>query len=189
MLIADRVKEFRRIPAGAIRPNPKNWRSHPQGQRDAIKAALAEIGFAGAALVRELDDGTYMLLDGHARLDELPDDYEVPCLVLDLDESEADKLLLTYDAIGGMADADRERLDALLRDVKTGSPALQEMLAALAEKHKLVPGDEKGSPSPPDESNYQQQFGVIVLCDSEQSQKSVYEELAASGYNCKVVTT
>ena len=31
MQIRDRVKELRRVKAGQLRPNPKNWRTHPQG--------------------------------------------------------------------------------------------------------------------------------------------------------------
>lgn len=46
-LIRDRVKEFRRIPANELIPNPKNWRTHPEDQRKALRGVLAEVGFAG----------------------------------------------------------------------------------------------------------------------------------------------
>ena len=65
MQIRDRVKELRRVKAGLLRPNPKNWRTHPQAQQDALRGVLAEIGYAGALLARELPDGTLELLDGH----------------------------------------------------------------------------------------------------------------------------
>ena len=65
MNIRDRVKELRRVPASQLRPSPKNWRTHPKEQADALRGLLAEVGFAGAALARELPDGSLELIDGH----------------------------------------------------------------------------------------------------------------------------
>ena len=132
MKIRDRIKELRRVKASELIPNPKNWRTHPIAQQDALKGILAEVGFAGAVLARELDDGTLMLIDGHMRA-ETTHDQEIPVLILDVDEAESDKLLATFDPIAAMAESDAHALDALLRNVDTGSEALQKMLAELAE--------------------------------------------------------
>ena len=132
MKIRDRIKELRRVKASELIPNPKNWRTHPVAQQDALKGILAEVGFAGAVLARELDDGTLMLIDGHMRA-EATTDQEIPVLILDVDEAESDKLLATFDPIAAMAESDPHALDALLRNVDTGSEALQKMLAELAD--------------------------------------------------------
>ena len=132
MKIRDRIKELRRVKASELIPNPKNWRTHPIAQQDALKGILAEVGFAGAVLARELDDGSLMLIDGHMRA-ETTHDQEIPVLILDVDEAESDKLLATFDPIAAMAESDPHALDALLRNVDTGSEALQKMLAELAE--------------------------------------------------------
>lgn len=132
MKIRDRIKELRRVKASELIPNPKNWRTHPIAQQDALKGILAEVGFAGAVLARELDDGTLMLIDGHMRA-ETTHDQEIPVLILDVDEAESDKLLATFDPIAAMAESDPHALDALLRNVDTGSEALQKMLAELAD--------------------------------------------------------
>lgn len=132
MKIRDRIKELRRVKASELIPNPKNWRTHPIAQQDALKGILAEVGFAGAVLTRELDDGTLMLIDGHMRA-EATIDQEIPVLILDVDEAESDKLLATFDPIAAMAESDPHALDALLRNVDTGSEALQKMLAKLAD--------------------------------------------------------
>ena len=132
MKIRDRIKELRRVKASELIPNPKNWRTHPIAQQDALKGILAEVGFAGAVLARELDDGTLMLIDGHMRA-EATTDQEIPVLILDVDEAESDKLLATFDPIAAMAESDAHALDALLRNVDTGSESLQKMLADLAE--------------------------------------------------------
>ncbi|MGV9003940.1 hypothetical protein [Flavobacterium sp.] len=39
------------------------------------------------------------------------------------------------------------------------------------------------------EFNYKPQYGVIVICESEDEQKAVFEELQKSGKKLKVVTT
>ena len=137
MKIRDRIKELRRVKASELHPNPRNWRTHPKQQLDAIRGILAEVGFAGAELARELPDGSLQLIDGHARA-EIAGDAEVPVLVLDVTESEADKILATYDPIGAMAEADAVRLEELLRDVQTGNEALADMLAELAEDNGIL---------------------------------------------------
>lgn len=37
--------------------------------------------------------------------------------------------------------------------------------------------------------NYQEQYGVIVMCDNEEQQEKIYNELLEHGYTCKVVAT
>ena len=133
-------------------PNPKNWRTHPIAQQDALKGILAEVGFAGAVLARELDDGSLMLIDGHMRA-ETTSNQEIPVLVLDVTEAESDKLLATFDPIAALAESDAAALDSLLRNVDTGSEALQKMLADLAEDAGLYVDDkevvEDEVPEPP----------------------------------------
>ena len=131
MKIRDRIKEFRRIKASEILPNPKNWRTHPKAQKDALKGLLAEIGFAGAVLARETPNGL-MLIDGHLRT-ETASDAEIPVLILDVDENEAEKILLTFDPISAMANADAVALDKLLREVQTSNESVANMLTELAE--------------------------------------------------------
>jgi hypothetical protein len=138
MQIRDRIKELRRVRAKVLRPNPRNWRTHSAAQRDALRGVLAEIGYADALLARECQDGGLVLLDGHLRAETTPDS-EVPVLVLDLDEAEADKLLATLDPLAAMAGADKEQLDSLLREVQTDNDAVQRLLDELSadtlEKH------------------------------------------------------
>jgi len=142
MKIRDRIRELRRVPASELRPNPKNWRTHPQAQADALRGVLAEVGIADAVLARELDDGTLMLLDGHLRVETMGDQI-LPVLVLDVDEAEGDKVLATLDPLAAMAEADAVKLDAILREVDTGSPELQQMLADLADDAGLYQDEAK----------------------------------------------
>src|SRR5216684_526131 len=121
--IRDRIKELRRVKAYKLIPNPRNWRVHPKAQVDALRGLLAEVGYADALLARETGDGRLMLIDGHLRA-ETTKNAMVPVLVLDVTESEADKLLLTLDPLAAMALADQEQVRALLETVRTDSQAV-----------------------------------------------------------------
>jgi DNA modification methylase len=140
--IRDRIRELRRVPASELRPNPKNWRTHPQAQADALRGVLAEVGIADAVLARELEDGSLMLLDGHLRVETMGDQV-LPVLVLDVNEAEGDKVLATLDPLAAMAESDAAKLDAILREVDTGSPELQQMLSDLAEEAGLYQDENK----------------------------------------------
>lgn len=142
MQIRDRVRELRRVKAGELTPNPKNWRTHPKAQADALRGILAEVGYADALLARELEDGSLILVDGHLRAETTPEQ-EVPVLVLDINEAEADKLLLSLDPLAALAETNAVALDALLREVDTGSEGLQQMYADLAEAAELYQADHK----------------------------------------------
>lgn len=145
MSIRDRVKGFKRVCASELRHHERNWRTHPESQISALNGILSEVGFAGAVIARELHDGTLQLIDGHARAN-VAGDSEIPVLILDVDEKEADKILATFDPIGAMAGSDAVRLDELLRNVDTGSEALQEMLADVAEAADLYDVSEAEPP-------------------------------------------
>lgn len=142
MHIRDRIIDFRRVKASELRPSPRNWRSHPQAQQDALRGILAEVGYVDALLARPLPDGTLELVDGHLRAETTPE-MEVPVLVCDLDDAEAAKVLATFDPLSAMAESNAVMLDSLLRDVDTGSAALQEMLARLAEEAGLYKGPQE----------------------------------------------
>ncbi len=129
--IQDRIRELRRISARDLLPNPKNWRRHPKAQSDALRALLAEIGYADALLARELPDGRFMLIDGHLRAETTPDAV-VPVLILDVSDAEADKILMTLDPLAALAEPDTERVKALLQTVRTDSSAVEELLRRTA---------------------------------------------------------
>lgn len=181
MQIRDRVKEFRRVPASELRPNPKNWRTHPQSQQDALRGILAEVGMADACLARELEDGSLMLIDGHLRA-ETAADSDVPVLVLDVTEAEADKLLATLDPLAAMASSDADKLEELLRSVSTSSDALQRMIDATASSVGLYEESEQLDPVEAKEADTERDYGAsairqIVLVFDQVQYEAVMEAL------------
>jgi hypothetical protein len=184
MQIRDRIKELRRVRATDLRPNPRNWRLHPPEQQDALRGLLAEVGYAGALLARELDDGTLMLIDGHLRAETTPDAV-VPVLILDVDETEADKILLTHDPIASMATVSAENLQELLAEVQTESAAVRSMLDTLT---PTAPDFAGGSTAAQTEFTVPESYQVVVECRDEADQESIYERMRAEGYRCRVLT-
>ncbi len=187
MQIRDRVKELRRVKAGLLRPNPKNWRTHPQAQQDALRGVLAEIGYAGALLARELPDGTLELLDGHLRAETTPE-MEVPVLVVDLDDQEAAKLLALHDPLAGMAEANQEALAELLAEVETDSDALQGLLDRMVADAQPPADAETTTVAAPAEVDVPECFQVVVECDGEDQQQEVFERLSGEGFKCRLLT-
>ncbi|MCA9247354.1 MAG: hypothetical protein KDA42_09575 [Planctomycetales bacterium] len=185
MQVRDRIKELRRVPARDLRPNARNWRMHPEAQRNALRGVLAEIGLADALLVRELPNGVLELIDGHLRAETLPDQH-VPVLVLDVDEADANKILATLDPLAAMAEANAERLDDLLKNCELKNEAVQQLC------HRLIQSEEVDASPPPSAAgppcDIPATYQVIVECQDEDEQQEVYEQLASQGRRCRVLT-
>jgi ParB-like chromosome segregation protein Spo0J len=135
-VIRDRIVKLVRVPANELQAHPKNYRLHSGTQLDAIKATLSEIGFAGAELGRELPSGQIQIIDGHARA-RVAGESVVPVLILDLNDSETDKLLATYDPIGAMADTNRDLLASLTENLDTNSAEFDSLIADIRAQHGL----------------------------------------------------
>ena len=116
MKIRDRIKSIETVKASELLPNPKNWRTHPEQQQDAMRGAFAELGNLDVLRVVERDGG-YMLIDGHLRTDLLGDN-TVRVAVLDLNPEEADKALLSFDPISALAEKDDEILKSLMDEAQ-----------------------------------------------------------------------
>jgi len=168
MQIRDRIKELRRVKASDLIPNPKNWRTHPVAQQDALRGVLAEVGYADALLARETAEGL-MLVDGHLRAETTPDS-EVPVLVLDINEEEADMMLATLDPLAAMAEADGESLKMLTETLEVESVAVREMLQGLLQKDNDSSGGTKPSREVLVDQAIQlkpQREYIVVVCDSD----------------------
>ena len=100
-----------------------------------MRGVLEDIGFADAMIARETPDGLE-LIDGHLR-QEVMGDQPVPVLIVDVTEEEADKMLLTYDPLAMMAQADQDQLLNLLHDTQFADKAVNDMLEALANGERL----------------------------------------------------
>ncbi|NQT39832.1 MAG: ParB N-terminal domain-containing protein [Planctomycetes bacterium] len=186
MNIRDRIKELRRVKAGELRPHPKNWRTHPESQQDALRGVLAEIGYADALIARELPDGSLQLIDGHLRAQITPE-MEVPVLVVDLDDDETAKLLVLLDPLASLAETDAALLSELVAQVETENEAVGAVLERmLAELEPSLAGE---PPFPePREVEIPEAFQVVVECADEDQQQTVFERMTGEGFQCRLLT-
>lgn len=196
MKIRDRITELRRVPANQLKPNPRNWRTHPAQQRNVMRGLLAEIGYADALLARVLGDGSLELIDGHLRAETTPDAL-VPVLVLDVSEEEAHKILLSIDPVAGMAETASDELESLLAEVEFQNGAtrrmVEELLAtpeqALDESANTIHSEGADLTAQTSrEIDIPEFYQVVVECHDEADQHRVYEQMRAAGYRCRVLT-
>ena len=129
MTYRNRIQGLKTVKASQLVANPANWRIHPQQQREVLAGVLQDVGYVDAIKVVERD-GKYMILDGHLRADLSGDD-DVPVLVLELEEQEANLILTTFDAITGMAETDQVALDSLAHELNLDQSSVSEFLASL----------------------------------------------------------
>lgn len=120
--------------------NPKNFRRHPKHQQEALRGVLNEVGWVQDVIVNRT---TGRLVDGHLRVELALRDgaATVPVKYVELSEAEEALILATFDPISALATADREQLDALLREVSTGEAGVQQMLADLAQREGIMAPD------------------------------------------------
>ena len=188
--IRDRIKEFRRVKASELLANPRNWRTHPKAQQEALRGILAEVGYAGALLARELPDGTLELIDGHLRVETTPDQ-QVPVLILDVDQDEANKLLTVLDPLGAMAEANKEALGQLLLEAQTDDPGLQAMLDDMAKEAGIDifgAGAGSGEGDGAEDQPVDDSWNLVVVCKDEADQQALCERLTKEGRQCRPLT-
>ena len=109
----NRIKELRWVKPEDLRDDTRNWRRHPQAQRDAMQAMLDSVGIVDAVIARETPDGL-VLIDGHLRKGMI--DEPIPVLIVDLDEEESGQVLATLDPLTSMAEANIDALRNLVAD-------------------------------------------------------------------------
>ena len=133
--------ESRIVGHGEVAPaelvaNPRNWRTHPKAQQDALAGVLDEVGWVQDVIVNKRSG---YLVDGHARvaLAAKRGEASVPVVYVDLSDEEEQKMLATLDPLAAMAGADTAALADLLTAVTSEDAALAEMLADLGE-HEII---------------------------------------------------
>src|SRR5208337_4246354 len=155
--IRNRIIEHVQVRAGDLVPHPLNYRRHSTEQRRALAASYEEVGFARSLLGYRLLDGRIQLIDGHLRRDLEPD-MLVTVELLDVNEEEARKLLLTLDPLAALADTDAEVLSQLNAITRADSQVLNELWQSLAEQDKNTTIASEQEPAPPE------QFLILVEC-------------------------
>jgi len=127
-----------------------------------------------------------MLIDGHLRAETTPESI-VPVLVLDVDEREADKILVTHDPLAAMAKPAGDELQALLTSVETENEAVRTLLKTLDQEYREAQQFEAQRADRP-EVSVPESYQVVVECRDVEDQQAVYERMRGEGYRCRVLT-
>ena len=180
-----RIREHRKVRASELLVHPLNPRIHPDAQKSALSAILNEIGFARSLLAYETPEGKLQLIDGHLRK-ELFQDQEVMVEILDVNEQEANALLLSLDPLAALAQFDSPTLEALRKAAATESEALQTLWDSIDSstrktKDELKEAIQKKAPI------LKEQFLVLVECESEAQQLSLLDSLKKQQFRCKAL--
>jgi hypothetical protein len=182
-MIRNRIKAHRRVRAGDLVPHELNWRTHPAGQREALEALYDEVGFARSLLAYELPDGRLKLIDGHLRRDIDPD-MLVDVEVLDVDDAEARKLLLSIDSLASLAETDAAVVEQLTALTRTDAPALEDLWQSLARHEEATRSALDRAVAPPRE-----QFLILVECADEAAQVRLLARFQGEGLTCRALVS
>jgi hypothetical protein len=107
-------------------------------------------------------------------------------LVLDVNEAEAHKILLTHDPLAAMATASEDHVRSLLAEVQTENAAVRAMMDSLGVGCQLSGVGREEAERP--EVNVPESYQVVIECHDEQDQQVVFERMRAEGYRCRVLT-
>ncbi len=178
-------------PAIEFLANPSNWRLHSRAQRVALDAVLGTVGWVTGVIVNARSG---YVIDGHARIEEAlkrGDDTPVPFIEVDLSDEEEKIILSTLDPLSAMAEASREKLDALLHDLPQIDPEVSAMLTDVAKSIGLE-YDGSGEmqalkKNAPDE--IPAQWIVLIECANEQEQNILLQRFIDEGLQCKALNS
>jgi len=113
----NRITRYGAAEPSQLLANPKNWRTHPQAQQDALEGALQKVGIVQNVVVNER---TGRMIDGHLRVQMAIRSGQpaVPITYVDLSDSEEELILATIDPVTGLAGTDHKLLDSLITDIR-----------------------------------------------------------------------
>jgi hypothetical protein len=103
------------LPPSKLREHPLNFRMHPENQKTVVQSLLEKFGIVDALAVYKTKGDQFMIVNGHLRKDLLSDEKQIPCLVLDINDAEAEAVLAVWDESSKMAVVDERGFDKLLK--------------------------------------------------------------------------
>lgn len=170
----NRIRCFEMVKPDTLAEHPKNWRVHPNTQENALREALDKIGIVNAVICYDSpSSGLRTIIDGHLRRELEKREELIPAIVLDVDDKEAEAILLTHDPIGAMALADDEIMQGLL-DGLSSDASMADLLAMVHLGE--MPGDDSteglgDAPKQPDAKYpivpiYDESYDAVIIISS-----------------------
>lgn len=172
------------LPISELKAYVNNAKEHPAEQVEQIKKSILEFGMNDPIAVWKDNE----IVEGHGRLlacAELGEPYDVvPVIRLDhLSDEERKAYALVHNKLTMNSDFNLDLLNMELEELKELD--MEQFGFDLAIED--TDGDVEAVEDTDTHFNYQEQYGVIVMCESESEQEKVYTRLTEEGYECKVV--
>ena len=188
------MRKYENVKIENLIPYKNNARTHSEEQIVKIVNSIKQFGFINPVLV----DGKLNIISGHGRVlaAEKMKLKEVPCLFIeDLTEEQKRAYIIADNRLALDAGWDEDLLKMELEELKnldidlsiTGFDIneIDDILKNIEDMEESE--EENGNPN--NSFNYQEQYGVIVICQNEEEQEKIYNDLSQKGYECKVVAT
>ena len=180
--IRSRIVELRSVRNSTLKHNDKNYRVHPEHQRELIRALFGELGFVDCLIGRDTVSGIE-LIDGHMRSEESPPDAMLPVLILDLNDEEVAKMLAMHDPVSAMAINDAAKHKALLEQIETNAAAIRRLVTdkldgySEAELTKVTEDDTKRDVPGMHLEPHEHYDYLVVLCSTAQEWNMLCDKL------------
>ena len=182
-----------RLPYDQIVPLQGRLKKRTPEQIEKICRSIIKHGWAFPEFIWK-NEGINYCLDGHGRQAAIPRliemGYDIPEIPVDYIEArnreEAKELLLKCISQYGIVTQEgfTEFVDFTCDFIDFEIPNIS------FDNLKLGGGEDADWTKLEDSNfNYKEQFGVIVICESEAQQETIYSKLAGEGYNVRVVKT
>ena len=163
-----------------LKPYENNPRNNAAAV-DKVAESIKQFGFKVPLVV----DKENVIVAGHTRYfaaQKLGFD-RLPCVVADdLTDEQIKAYRLADNKVAEFAEWDFSKLEAELEALAAFD------MSDFGFEIKDEEESEDDFVTEPD-FNYNEQYGVIVICENEKDQEETYEALFNQGYNCKVVAT
>jgi len=171
------------VPIDEISTYENNAKIHTGEQIEQIKKSIQEFGFNDPIAVWKNN----VIIEGHGRLiaaSELGME-KVPIIRLDnLTDEQRKAYMLVHNKLTMNTGFDFDVLEQELE-------ALSQIdMSEFGFDTMQMPDTEAGQVAATEATSsydYHEQYGVIVICDGEEMQEHVFNELSGKGYNCRVV--
>ena len=170
--IKSRIIEHVVVRAGDLVPHELNPRRHSQEQREALHDLYEEIGFARSVLAYRQPDGRLKLIDGHLR-QSIDPEMRIEVEVLDVNDEEARKLLLSLDPLAQLANYDAQAVDELRKLTETSSNTLNALWATLHKRDAEVL-DEIRNETAKGKETIAESYQVLIECAGEPQQLALF---------------
>lgn len=183
--------------------NPRNPNIHPESQIEALGKIICAQGWRQPVTV---SNRSGFIVKGHGRLDAaikrgleyVPVDYQDYAT-----EAEEWADMIADNRIAELSGMDNDLISEIISEISDADidleltgfdlESLDGLLSVNGTESFSIENEEENRNDTEtvetESNNYQEQYGVIVICKNESEQEKVYTFLCEQGYECKVVAT